>query len=328
LCLVCHRSFSKKKLITRNFSDFVKFHDFIVNKINKAALSEKTFLSRKTIWRKFKPFFQYLPISSDSLFLLDKNINIPLNISWVLGIDGKWLHRQGVIMIYRNVTHKVNLYWSFHQSESYFAIENDFKYLLPIIKNNLPKGLITDWKGAIVSAVNIFLPSIAHQRCLSHVQRQLMRLLPLRSPISATRNLRVIAKVITKINSYEEKYVWESRVDNWILKYKYLLKEKTIGVNTKKKWWYTHGNLRRAIKLLKFETKYLFAYLNYPFLPKTNNSLEGLNSQIKGKLSNHRGMKTYQQVIFIFWLLTFKRVKSRKDLKLLWDNLKVKILRF
>ncbi len=86
--------------------------------------------------------------------------------------------------------------------------------------------------------------------------------------------------------------------------------------------------LRRAIKLLKFETKYLFAYLDYPFLPKTNNSLEGLNSQIKGKLSNHRGMKTHQQVIFIFWLLTFKRVKSRKDLKLLWDNLKTKIFRY
>lgn len=328
LCLVCHRSFSKKKRIARNFSDFVKFHDFIVNKINKVALSEKTFLSRKTIWRLFKPFFQYLPISSDSLFLLDKNNNIPLNISWVLGIDGKWLHRQGVIMIYRNVTHKVNLYWSFHQSESYFAIENDFNRLTSIIKNNLPKGLITDWKGAIVSATNIFLPPIAHQRCLSHVQRQLMILLPLRSPISATRDLRVIAKVITRINCYEEKYVWESRVDNWILKHRYLLKEKTIGVNTKKKWWYTHGNLRRAIKLLKFETKYLFAYLDYPFLPKTNNSLEGLNSQIKGKLSNHRGMKTHQQVIFIFWLLTFKRVKSRKDLKLLWDNLKTKIFRY
>jgi len=284
--------------------------------------------SRKTIWRKFKPLFQYQVMSQDSSFLLPKNVKSDKPTPWVLGIDGKWLHRQGVVMIYRNVTNKINLYWSFHLSESYFAIESDFKHLLPIIKDNLPSGVVTDWKGAIVSAVNTFLPPIAHQRCLSHVKRQLMTFLPLRSPIFATRNLRATAKIISKINSDEEKDVWENEVDNWIFRHQSLLKEKTIGVNTKKKWWYTHGNLRRAVNLLKFDKKYLFAYLSYPFLPSTNNSLEGLNSQIKGKLSIHRGMKTSQQVTFLFWLLTFRRVKSRKDIKQLWDNLKTKIFRY
>lgn len=276
----------------------------------------------------FKPFFRYSPISSDSLFLLDKKIGGPLSLPWVLGIDGKWLHREGVIMIYRNVTNKINLYWSFHQSESYFAIENDFKQVLPIIKNCLPKGVVSDWKGAIVSAVNSFLPPIPHQRCLSHVKRQLMRFLPLRSPILATRRLRMTAKQINSIAFYEEKEQWKKEINNWILKYQSLLKEKTKGVNTKKEWWYTHGNLRRAVNLLTFDEKYLFAYLSHELLPKTNNAIEGVNSQIKGKLSNHRGMKTHQRVTFIFWLLTFGRVKSRKDLKLLWDRLKNKIFRY
>jgi len=99
-------------------------------------------------------------------------------------------------------------------------------------------------------------------------------------------------------------------------------------MNTKKKWWYTHGNLRRVVKLLTLDENHLFAYLDYPFLPNTNNSLEGSNSQIKTKLSNHRGMKAPQQAIYIFWLLTFRRVGDHQDLKKLWDSLKNKIYRF
>jgi len=258
--------------------------------------------------------------------LVDKN---SLQQPWVLGIDGKWLHRQGVIMIYRDVTNRTNLYWSFHLSESYTAVEKDFERLNPIIKSNLPFGVISDWKGAIVSSVNVFLTStIPHQRCLSHVQRQLLRLLPLRSPIPATQKLRLIAKMVPDIKTFEEKYYWISSVNYWILKYENLLKEKTIGVGTKKKWWYTHGSLRQAVKLLTFDEKHLFAYLDYPYIPNTNNSLEGSNSQIKTKLSNHRGMKTPQQVIYLFWLFTFRRVKNRQDLRKLWDSLKTKFCRF
>ncbi len=259
--------------------------------------------------------------------MLSKNASNIKPIPWVLGIDGKWLRRQGVIMIYRDVTNKINLYWSFHFSESYESIEKDFEKVNLIIKDSLPFSVITDWKGALVSAVNMFLPSTPHQRCLSHVQRQLLRFLPLRSPILETQKLRVIAKVITDIKTHEEKHYWISSVNYWILKYGNLLKEKTVGVGTKKKWWYTHGSLRRAIKLLTFDEKHLFTYLNYSFLPNTNNSLEGLNSQIKTKLSNHRGMQTLQQVTYLFWLFTFRRVKNRKELKRLWDSLKTKIYR-
>jgi len=231
-------------------------------------------------------------------------------------------------MIYRDVTNKTNLYWSFHSSESYDAVEKDFEKVILIIKDNLPSGVITDWKGAIVSAVNVYLTStIPHQRCLSHVQRELLRLLPLRSPLPSTQKLRLVGEYIIGIKTHEEKYYWMASVNYWISKHNNLLKEKTIGVGTKKKWWYTHGNTRRAVKLLMFDEKHLFAYLDYPFIPNTNNSLEGSNSQIKTKLSNHRGMKTPQQVVYLFWLFTFRRIKNRYDLRRLWDSLKNKICR-
>lgn len=325
-CSYCHYSFIRQKHSKVGYSDFCRFRDFVVNKLNKEAVLEKEYISRTSLWRKFKPFFAYSPAPEDSAFLLPKNVSHINPKPWVLGIDGKWLRRQGVVMIYRDVTNKMNLYWSYHFSESYEAIEKDFEKFSPIITDSLPSGVITDWKGALVSAVNIFFTSnIPHQRCLSHVQRQLLRFLPLRSPIAATQTLRVIAQVIPDIETHEEKYYWICSVNYWISKYENLLKEKTIGVGTKKKWWYTHGNLRRAVKLLTFNEKHLFAYLDYPFIPNTNNSLEGLNSQIKTKLSNHRGMKTPQQVIYLFWLFTFRRVKNRKEIKRLWDSLKNKI---
>lgn len=327
-CTYCNFSFIRRNRQVDNYFDFIKFSDFVLNKLNKVALSEITFYSRSTIYRRFIPFFRYSPKSSDSLFLLDKYFKKKSSRKWVLGIDGKWLRRQGVIMIYRDVTEKINLYWSYRFSESYEAIEKDLKECSPIIKDYLPYGVITDWKGAIVSAINVFLPPMPHQRCLAHVNRSLMRFLPLKSPVLATQQLRRIAKEIIKIQNFKEKRLWKGKLYIWIKVYSHLLKEKTIGVRTKKKWWYTHGNLRRAIKLLTFDEKHLFAYLSYKLLPKTNNAIEGSNSQIKTKLSNHRGMKAPQQAIFIFWLLTFRRVRNRQDLKRLWDRLKNKIYRF
>lgn len=35
----------------------------------------------------------------------------------------------------------------------------------------------------------------------------------------------------------------------------------------------------------------LFVYRHHPLIPKTNNSLEGVNSQLKRKLGDHRGRK-------------------------------------
>ena len=324
----CKYSFGKSKKIKWLFSDFVQFRDFIVNKLNKEAILEEVLLSRTTLWRKFKPFFNYSSSSEDSLFLLVEAEIMKDDFDWVMGIDGKWLHRQGAIMIYRNITKSTNLYWSWHPSESYDSIREDFVHLLPIIQPYMPVGVVSDWKGAIVASVNEFLPPIPHQRCLAHVQRQLLTFLPLRSPLVMTRQLREIAKDITNIYSQEEKIVWMLAVQNWTVTYQLFLQEKTKGINTKKKWWYTHGNLRRAVKLLTFDEAHLFAYLQNSLLPSTNNSLEGGNSQMKTKLSNHRGMKTPQQVIYIFWLLTFRRVKSKKNLKRLWDRLKPKIFRY
>jgi len=144
----------------------------------------------------------------------------------------------------------------------------------------------------------------------------------------STRVLRVIAGELAYIKKEKERRNWISCLIQWEKQYGYRLKQRTIGIGTKKKWWYTHGNLRRGWRLLTRDWKPFFVHLDHPLIPHSNNSLEGVNSQLKKALGNHRGMKTPQQVSFVFWYLAFSRVKNRPDLKRLWDKWKQQKTRF
>lgn len=266
---------------------------------------------------QFKIFFNK-PISPVDLWEI-----LPPKITggdkWVYGVDGKHLHHDGVFLIHRDVTNKENLFWSFQKSESYQALETDLKILAKLVGRNFPDGAISDWKGAIVAAVCRYFGNIAHQRCLTHVERLAKKLLPENSPFEATRKLRGIVTDLPHVETQLEAVDWMWELELWRQIYEPMLKEKTPGgLTTKKKWWYTHGNLRRGFRLLTFNQKPLFVYLNNPRIPRTNNSLEGINSQAVQKLGDHRGMKIPQQVSFLSWHLTFGRVKNRGDLKKLW----------
>lgn len=241
---------------------------------------------------------------------------------WVLAIDGKWLRRQGVVMIYRDVTHGENLFWSYHTSESYLALYTDLAALTGLLGVRLPSGVISDWKGSIVAGVALFFGNVPHQRCLAHVVREAKRFLPKGSSFAAVLVLRDIAKLLPYIKTQKEAVGWKAGLIRWQMAYGHLLKEKSTNPETGKKWWYTHGDLRRAWRLLTDDWYPFFVHLDHPLLPNTNNSLEGVNCQLKNKLQNHRGMKTPQQVSFLFWYLTFTRTKTKPQLKKIWDHWK------
>ncbi|MDD1475038.1 hypothetical protein MEO41_27765, partial [Dolichospermum sp. ST_sed4] len=174
LCLECKASFSRKK--RPHFSLFLNFYRFVRGNHNKNGLSETMGLSRTTIWRKFSPFFSYFVSAAKINQIITKNCGDFSPKPWVLGLDGKWLRRLGIIIIYRDITDKINLFWSFHPSESYDSLKKDFETFSPLINDNLPRGVISDWKGSIRASVSAFLGDIPHQRCLSHVQREAFRL--------------------------------------------------------------------------------------------------------------------------------------------------------
>lgn len=247
---------------------------------------------------------------------------------WVYGCDGKWLGRVGVFLIQRNVTTRENLFWSFMGSETYEAIGRDIEALADLLNARIPTGAVSDWKGAIVSAVASHFGSIPHQRCLAHVERQAKRLLPLHSPFEATQELRRIAALLLLVERPTDPQVWKVYLTRWEHRYGHMLKEKTHApLGMTRSWWYTHGNLRRAWRLLTHDQDPLFVFLKSSLIPKTNNALEGVNSNLKQKLGNHRGMSVTRQAAFLSWYLAFTRVKTPEDLKKLWGWWKSKVSR-
>lgn len=238
---------------------------------------------------------------------------------WVHGCDGKWLGRLGVFFIHRNVTTKENLWWSFMGSETYAAIGGDCKALGDRLGTHLPVGAVSDWKGAIVQAISSHFGPIPHQRCLAHVTRAAKRFLPLNSPFDATRKLRWIAENLTLLEADRDPSVWKTMLTRWQHDYGSMLTEKTQApTGISRSWWYTHGNLRRAWRLLTYDQAPLFVFLFNPLIPNTNNALEGVNSNLKQKLGDHRGMNVTRQAAFLSWYLTFTRTKTNEDMKKLW----------
>ena len=170
--------------------------------------------------------------------------------------------------------------------------------------------------------------TIPHQRCLAHVDRAAKRLLPLHSPFEATQKLRRIASLLMLVETPTDPHVWKTSLARWEKQYGAMLSEKTHApTGMTRHWWYTHGNLRRAWRLLTHDHDPLFVFLINPLIPKTNNALEGLNSNLKQKLGNHRGMKVTRQASFLSWYMTFTRVQTPRDLKKLWGWWKTEISR-
>ena len=325
LCLVCGKSFSRNKNTPSFFKEFGEFQKLIVGKTNRKSLLELEEISRPTLSKRFKVFFDRFVSAQEVWRVLPPTLTRS-NDPWVLAIDGKWLRRAGVVMIYRDVTHGENLFWSYHSSESYQALYTDLEVLISLLGSRLPSGVISDWKGSIVTGVATYLPGIPHQRCLAHVVREAKRFLPKGSSFRGVLVLREISKQLPHIKTRKEATDWKAKLIHWELAYGHLLKERSLSpteqTKTGSKWWYTHGNLRRAWHLLTNDWYPFFVHLDHP-LPNTNNSLEGVNGQAKLKLQNHRGMKTPQQVSFLFWYITFTRTKTKQELRILWDYWKM-----
>jgi len=229
------------------------FRKMILGKENRENLWEEKQVSRKTLSVKFKVFFDKSVSAVDTWRLLPPTLTINHD-PWTLAIDGTWLHRNGVVMIYRDVTHHENLFWSYHLSESYEALRRDLTVLVELLGTRQPSGVVSDWKGSIVDGVANYFNHLPHQRCLIHVLREAKRWLPKRTPFLFTQELRSIALSLAQVKTQKEATEWKSKLIKWEMAYGHLLKEKTYSqtevTKTGPRWWHTHKDLRRGWRLL------------------------------------------------------------------------------
>jgi hypothetical protein len=298
---------------------FRQFHHWVTGNTSRATLARWHDSSRRTFVRRFAPFF-VRPLTPQDVW-----IALPPNCAssthpWIYGADGKWLRRDGVFLVHRDVTYRENLWWSYAFNESFSSWHRDLGDLAGMLtRDQFPVAAVSDWKRGLIQAVAHAFGELPHQRCLAHVARHAATLLPKGSPYRATRRLRDVARALRRIRTKADMDAWKQALTAWGYQHGEMLIEKTVAPRgSTRTWWYTHGNLRRGWRLLTTDVEAFFLFLAVTGLPKTNNSLEGVNRNLKGKLGIHRGLTTALQVSLLSWVMVFSRVKHPVDLRRLW----------
>ncbi len=89
------------------------------------------------------------------------------------------------------------------------------------------------------------------------------------------------------------------------LKWELFLHERNYTPHQKKNWRYTHNIIRSAYSTLNRYQDHLFTRYDHPELriPSTNNSIEGVFTNLKIKVTIHKGLKRNRKIKLInhFW---------------------------
>lgn len=126
------------------------------------------------------------------------------------------------------------------------------------------------------------------QICIFHQVKRVTQYLTRKPQTEAGVELRTIALRLKDSNEKE----FSALLTGWYTRWKKFVNEKTRIIGCRR-WYYTHKNVRSAYRSLKNNLPYLFTYQKYPELniPRTTNSLDGMFTRLKAKLSIHRGLR-------------------------------------
>lgn len=162
------------------------------------------------------------------------------------------------------------------------------------------------FKAVVVDGRRGFLKvfsDIPVQICQFHQMKQVTKYLTRKPKTEAGRALRALVLTLTRT----DETTFTSALEAWHEKWGGFIEEKTVSefVTGRKKWYYTHKNVRSAYRSLKTNLPHLFTYLKYPELniPNTTNDLDGSFSALKKKLGVHHGLRRDRRYKIISQLL-------------------------
>ncbi|MDZ7587168.1 MAG: transposase [Patescibacteria group bacterium] len=211
-CLTCGYVFRRHKTrLPISCRDFNAFRDYAFKAVNQETLTKKLKLSRQELSARFN-WLLTLPPAPELINRIVLPQAVGLANPWVYGYDGKWLGRNLVLLVHRDVTHKETLYWSVANSENIASVFSDL-IALAGLGITRPKGAVTDGKPGIASVIKSIFHLDFCQRCLVHVERDLKQYLPQNSPIEATQRLRIACLGMTEIKSLSDRDCYLSMLD-------------------------------------------------------------------------------------------------------------------
>lgn len=221
-----------------------------------------------------------------------------------LKIDAKYFGRWGCVLVFKFKNHIV--YWFFCRRETRLNWQIAFSRFLEL--GYRPISVTSDKHGSITSTVADKFPDIPHQFCLVHIQRRCESLITKNPKTKAGRQLKELVSCINRINSHYKKDIFIKWFELYERRWKKYLNQRTYSQDpeSKKTWWYTHKNLRKAYIHLKKSLDNMFHYLDDENIPKDTNGLEAEFTHLKQKLNAHRGLTRKRQEEFVNWYFYFK----------------------
>lgn len=273
-CKGCNKTWVSKphpQVLARNI-----WHDLVFRNMNYNELANKYKMSERNIRRKL------------GLYTTPRIIPTPAD---VIAMDVTYFGRSWGILTVINVLSSKPLYCEpVNGYETVWDYEKAIKYLHEY--DVYPKAAIVDGKSGVISMLESY--GIKVQFCQFHQIKIITQCLTRKPVLLPNIELRNIALTLSHTN--KESFI--TMVYGWKLRNEVWLQERSYDENGK--WGYTHRLTRRAINSLTQNLPYLFTYKEFPELkiPNTNNKLEGLHSDLKRRLSNHRGLKKSQKIQF------------------------------
>lgn len=166
----------------------------------------------------------------------------------------------------------------FTDNEDYLEMKEDLENLIKL--GIQIESITTDGHKSILKAIKSAIPEAKVQRCLVHIQRMCLLWLTRYPKHIAGQELRKIVLMLLKIQTQNDKTYWIEEFNNWYIRHKLYINEKTINEETGR-YWYTHKLIRRAYSSIKSALPNMFHYLKNASIPRTTNGIEGFFSHLK-----------------------------------------------
>ncbi len=242
-------------------------------------------VSLVTIWKRM----------NDIVFDKNYSDNIEAIQDIVLLIDTTYFGRKYWYMIFRAWFPKEkkgkNLLWYKVPYETNEMYRKWMKELQEKWRNII--AIVCDWRQWLLW----WFWGIPTQMCLAHMKQIVVRLLTKKPKLKQNKQLKNIAACIWEYPQEDIKCA----LDVWCHENKERLNEKND------KWNYMHIKTRKAYKSITKKLSYCYTFHKHSdlWIPKTNNSLESINSHLKTKIWIHRWLKEDKKdkfTSFYLWL--------------------------
>ena len=234
----------------------------------------------------------------------ERSINLPVDNDYhrFIFLDGKWTDNictligrdKFFVFKFQHVEHE--------NSETWFNFIKDVQE---------PEVVVCDCQKGLLKAIRAVWPRAKIQLCIFHRLQSIDAKLTKNPILHEAIELRKIRLLLAKVDSFKLKYQFINAIEEWTKKNQAFINEKTYCLNGKRKWFYSHKNIRAAWKILLncARSENTFVYLDTPGCPRTNNYSEaGLNSQVEKIRNAHQG-QTLKHRINMLEAYLFKRSK-------------------